>query len=79
MPRFLILPVIPLMMMCLRAAQDLREATYNLNVVIVDEQGNLFFESVEMSFICSGAVLQNSFSTPGRQPGLIPPGDPEPQ
>ncbi len=67
MPRNLIFSVTLLAMICVPAAQDRRKATYNLAGMILDEQGNPFFESVEVSLICSGAVFQKCFSKPGGQ------------
>ena len=67
MSRNLILSVTLLAMICVPAAQDRRKATYNLVGMILDEQGTPFFESVEVSLICSGAVFQKCFAKPGGQ------------
>ncbi len=67
MLRILILSVILLAMICVPTAQDRSKSPFNLVGVILDEQGDLFLESVEVSLVCSGAVLQKSFSKPDGQ------------
>ena len=67
MPRILILSVILLAIICVPTAQDRSKSPFNLAGVILEERGSLFFESAEVSLVCSGAVLQKSFSKPDGQ------------